>query len=96
MDSTVCIDGRAAAGFLDGNQNEKPREERQYIDDPARSLSRPPKPVRRKRRLPKWLGRFRIVTEVLWLGVIVVCGIAAIIGLRGIGAEYGVIWVGDR
>ena len=29
-------------------------------------------------------------------GCLAFCGIAAIIGLRNLGAEYGVIWAGDR
>ena len=96
MNSTACMDGRAGARILANVEDGSAEDERKLVVDPESVLSRPPKPFRRKRRLPRWLTKFHNVTEVLWLGVIVICGIAAIIGLRDVGAAYGVIWAGDR
>jgi hypothetical protein len=96
MNRAVCIDIIGAGRFLPVAEARGSEAEHSHLADPERVLSRPPKPVRRRRRMPKWVGSFSDVSEVLWLAVIVVCGIAAIIGLRDIGAMYGVIWAGDR
>ena len=96
MSSTVCVDGRAAGRLFANARDRHSDEKREFISDPERLLSRPPRPVRSKWRTPNWVLNLPDISELLWLGVIVVGGIAAIIGLRNLGVDYGVIWAGDR
>ena len=96
MSSTVWVDGRTASRLFADALDRLGEDKRKFIRDPERVLSRPPRPVRSKWRTPNWVSNLPIFSELLWLGVIVACAIAAIIGLRHLGAAYGVIWVGDR
>ncbi len=95
MLSTACLDSRNAGRILANVRARCWPDRGEIIGDPERVLSRPPKVARPKQRTPSWLSRHQTVVELLWLGAIAIGGIAAIIGLRSLGAEYGVIWVSD-
>ena len=96
MSSAACIDRYRARRILANAQDRRCAESPDFTGDPDRLLSRPPKTAKPKRRTPSLLSRHRTIAELLWLCVIAIGGIAAIIALRNVGAEYGVIWMGDR
>ena len=96
MSSAARIDRHSARRILANVQEKRRTESHEFIGDPERLLSRPPKTAKPKQRISNWVSRHRTIVELLWLGVIAIGGIAAIIGLRNVGAEYGVIWLGDR
>ena len=64
-------------------------------ENPERVLSVPPKAKGSKNPFRKTRWRSHAILEVLLLAVLVVGGIAVIVALRELGAEFGVIWLGD-
>ena len=96
MASSAFVDSLVARRMFDNVAERRLAKMFETKDDPARILSIPPRMARSKK--PTQISRSHVhtVAAVLLLGAIVISGIAAIIGLRDLGAEFGVTWIGDQ
>ncbi len=83
--------------FIDNVREIRSSEIPENKDDPERILSRRPTDGDLStRQTQKRSSRGHIVVQVILLGIIVIGGIAAILGLRELGADFGVVWFGDQ
>ena len=97
MISILTFSNVARGKFLNPVRGMRSPETPEFRDDPERILSRRPADgARSARQNNKRSSRGQFILEVVLLTIIVMGGIAAVVGLRELGAGFGVVWFGDH
>ena len=97
MGNIATINSISCNRFLDNDREIGSSEKIKIRDDLERILSHRSTNKDPSTRQPqKRPSRGHVVVEAFLLGIIVIGGIAAILGLRELGADFGVVWFGDQ